>query len=83
MVEVDRELGDGDPVRNMMCGGAVILSKGDIRRTNDIDVISKPLPDDLRRAAQTVGERYGPRGEWINEVAKISIARLTPRHKTL
>ncbi|WP_419923750.1 DUF6036 family nucleotidyltransferase [Candidatus Poriferisocius sp.] len=81
--EVDRELDDGEPIRIVACGGAVMLLKYDIRRTNDVDVISEPFPGELRSAAQTVGERHGLRDEWINDAAKISIPRLTPRFETL
>ena len=81
--EVDRELGYGEPIQIVACGGAVMLLKYDIRRTNDVDVISEPFPDELRRASQAVGERHGLRDEWINDAAKISIPKLTPRFETL
>lgn len=77
--EVDNALGPGKPIEVVACGGAVMLLKYDIRRTNDVDVISEPFPDELRRAAQAVGERHHLRDEWMNDAAKTSIPKLTPR----
>lgn len=81
--EVDAELGPGDPIQIVACGGAVMLLRYDIRRTNDVDVISEPFPDELRRAAQAVGERHKLRDEWVNDAAKISIPKLAPRFESV
>ena len=76
--EIDTELGKGDPIRIVVCGGAAMLFKYDERGTNDIDVISEALPTDLRQAAATVGERNGLGENWFNDAAKIAVPRLTP-----
>ena len=77
--EVDDALGPGEPIKLVACGGAVMLLKYDIRRTNDVDIISEPFPEELRQAARVVGQRHRLRDEWINDAAKISIPKLTPR----
>lgn len=77
--KVDNALGPGEPIKVVACGGAVMLLKYDIRRTNDVDIISEPFPEELRQAASAVGQRHRLRDEWINDAAKISIPKLTPR----
>lgn len=81
--EVDLELGDGEPVRVVACGGAVMVFKYDIRRTNDVDVISEPFPLELRQATETVARRRGLAQGWMNDAAKISVPRLAPRLETI
>lgn len=81
--EVDAELGDGEPVRVVACGGAVMVFKYDIRRTNDVDVISEPFPLELRQATETVARRRGLAEGWMNDAAKISVPRLAPRLETI
>ena len=51
--EVDAELGNGEPVKVVACGGAVMVFKHDIRRTNDVDVISEPFLFELCQASET------------------------------
>ena len=60
-----------------------MLLKYDIRRTNDVDFISEPLPDELKQAARKVGDRHRLRDGWINDAAKISIPRLKPQFEAL
>ena len=81
--EVDSELGEGEPVRVVACGGAVMVFKYDIRRTNDVDVISEPFPPELRQATKTVALRRGLAEGWMNDAAKISVPRLAPRLETI
>jgi hypothetical protein len=61
--EVDSALGPGEPIKVVACGGAVMLLKYDIRRTNDVDIISEPFPGELRQAARAVGQRHHLRDE--------------------
>ena len=81
--EVDAELGNGEPVKVVACGGAVMAFKYDIRRTNDVDVISEPFPPELRRASEAVARRRGLAEGWMNDAAKISVPRLAPRLETI
>lgn len=81
--EVDSELGEGEPVRVVACGGAVMAFKYDIRRTNDVDVISEPFPTELRQATEVVARRRGLAEGWMNDAAKISVPRLVPRLETI
>lgn len=81
--EVDVELGDGEPVRVIACGSAVMVFKYDIRRTNDVDVISEPFPLELRQATETVARCRGLAEGWMNDAAKISVPRLAPRLETI
>ncbi len=81
--EVDAELGEGEPVSVVACGGAVMVFKYDIRRTNDVDVISEPFPPELRRATEAVARSRGLAEGWMNDAAKISVPRLAPRLETI
>ncbi len=65
----------GEPVRVVACGGAVMVFKYDIRRTNDVDVISEPFPTELRQATEVVARRRGLAEGWMNDAAKISVPR--------
>ncbi|MDE0604812.1 MAG: DUF6036 family nucleotidyltransferase [bacterium] len=81
--EVDAELGDGEPIRVVACGGAVMIFKYNIRRTNDVDVISEPFPLELHQATEAVAQRRGLAERWMNEAAKISVPRIAPRLETV
>ncbi|WP_420637775.1 DUF6036 family nucleotidyltransferase [Candidatus Poriferisocius sp.] len=81
--EVDGVLGPGEPISVVACGGAVMLLKYDIRRTNDVDIISEPFPEELQQAAREVAQRHRLRDDWINDAAKMSIPKLAPRFETL
>lgn len=77
--EVDRELGAGDPIEVVACGGAALVLKYDIRSTGDVDVVSEPFPEELRGAVQEVGERNGLPEAWMNDAAKIATPKLPVR----
>lgn len=77
--EVDRELGAGDFIEVVACGGAALVLKYDVRSTGDVDVVSEAFPDELRRAVQRVGERNGLPEAWMNDAAKIATPRLPVR----
>lgn len=57
--------------------------KYDIRRTNDVDVISEPFPPELRRASEAVARRRGLAEGWMNDAAKVSVPRLAPRLESI
>ena len=77
--EIDRELGDGDPIEIVACGRAALVLKYDIRSTGDVDVISESFPSELRAAVQQVGGRHGLPEGWINDAAKIATPKLPVR----
>ncbi len=81
--KVDAQLGDGEPIRVVACGGAVLALRYDFRITNDVDIISEPFPDELKQAARAVAERHGLQDQWVNDAAKISIPKLAPRFETI
>ncbi len=83
LAEVDAELPVGAYVEIAAIGGAAISFRRPSRLSDDVDVVSEGMPQELRDAAAAVAARRGLRSDWINDAARLSLPRLDPQLETV
>lgn len=84
--EVDAELGRRYPSVSstlVVVGGAAMTERVDGRSTNDVDVISEGMTNEIREAARTIAQRHNLRPDWINDAAKMKTVAVQPNLEDL
>jgi len=64
-----------EPVELVICGGAAMAWRNPERLSVDVDVVSEGVTLAVRRAAESVSERFGVDRGWVNDAAKKMPAR--------
>lgn len=77
MAEVDALL--STRVEIAVIGGAAISFSDPARLSDDVDVVSEGMPQELRDAASVIAHRHGLRTDWINDAARTGLPRLDPQ----
>ena len=83
LAEVDAELAAATHTEIAVIGGAAVSFRNPDRLSDDVDVVSEGMPQELRAAAAAVAARHGLRPDWINDAAKVGLPRLDPQLETV